>query len=156
MYQCNARLLCLRDMNPPSGFSRMATYICGVEPACEQQLHLSISREFSFTIEFHWLKKMRELINPKGKCLIGMHQFKLKSYLKRSAAFGKECFIRTGRPPCSRHHLPVRTQLGAGNAAKWRLDPGSLHPRRAQRSVHSRTSTCLSCLVRAAQLCTAN
>lgn len=86
-----------------------------------------------------------------------MHQFELKSYLKRSLEFGKECLIKTEADhPAIANHLPVRTQLGGGETTKWRLDPSSSCPRTVQLSLHSRTSACLPCLVGAAQLCTVN
>lgn len=48
-----------------------------------------------------------------------MHQFELKSYLKRSPEFGKECLIKTEADhPAIATHLPVRTQLGGGKTAK--------------------------------------
>lgn len=44
-----------------------------------------------------------------------MHQLELKSYLKRSPDFGKECLVRTEADhPAITNHLPARTQLGGG------------------------------------------
>lgn len=48
-----------------------------------------------------------------------MHQFELKSYLKRSLEFGKECLIKTEADhPAIASHLLVRTQLGGGGDSK--------------------------------------
>lgn len=48
-----------------------------------------------------------------------MHQFELKSYLRRSQEFGKECLIKTEADhPVITNYLQVRTQLGVGEDSK--------------------------------------
>lgn len=49
-------LMCVQAMKGWRG-SRGATYSHSLELACEQQLHLYVSWEFSITIEFCWGKK---------------------------------------------------------------------------------------------------
>lgn len=51
-----------------------------------------------------------------------MHQLELKSYLKRSVQFGKECLIKTeGDHPTVADHLLVRMRLGGGRQQRGDL-----------------------------------
>lgn len=48
-----------------------------------------------------------------------MHQFELKSYLRRPGVLGRDCLLEAGADhPAVVHHLLVRSQLGGGQQSR--------------------------------------